>query len=302
MKRLIFVPSVCNITAGQVYSDRYHHLFSLLVENMGFELHYVSQVPVVNDAEIIIVYGPQHSWWDFGMPLLKINKNIPIIGYVADLWSWHVSPYEVNMPQMLNRYNVILSSCNYAFRTLYNEFMGKRVLFPNFYATKNRYDSIPFEKEKINKLLITGSCAGFFYPLRNHVLNGVPKANMDQLVATRETYDGDNYAKIISNYYCSLASSSIYNMAVTKYHEIAATGTLLIANNAEDVEMTGFKPNEHYVEINKENAVSKILDVLSNHEKYEHIRKAGMEYVRKNHSVNSRYEQLKTIINGLLKK
>jgi uncharacterized membrane protein YcgQ (UPF0703/DUF1980 family) len=96
-----------------------------------------------------------------------------------------------------------------------------------------------------------------------------------------------------------LSTSSKFNYVLAKYLEIPAVGSLLIANETNDLKKIGFIAGEHYVSITKENALETIYECLDNPDKYIEIRKNGMGFVRRNHSINNRFEQLKNILNEI---
>jgi len=306
MKGLIYMPKHCK----QYLGDRYSVLFNMIVNNIkGFKFEYNNSPSIPKDTDIVIVYGPQHSWPNVYSNLAKLDKKIKVIGYVADLWSYGNKVFENNMKNLLDRYDVVLSSCDYAFKKLWGNWIQKRTLFPNFFAPHERYANIPYNDSPIRKLLITGAM-GTFYPLRVLVRSSLdtnlhfspphPGFHGNYKNSGKDIYVKDDYAKLINNYSCSLGTSSIYNMAVTKYFEIMASGSLLIADETEDSELAGLIANKYFVPITRDNAIDVIQDCLNNPDKYEHIQKQGMEYTRNNHSVINRFEQLKDIIYNLV--
>lgn len=125
----------------------------------------------------------------------------------------------------------------------------------------------------------------------------------------------ENYIKCLNNYFCSLGINGGRKVQVVlmKHVEIPATGCLLLSEKFYDLDIAGFKPGEHYVEIKAQYLVDsarnqyvktdlsqKIIDVLQHPGRYEHIRKNGMEFTRKNHATSNRFKLLDKIIEGLL--
>ena len=75
-----------------------------------------------------------------------------------------------------------------------------------------------------------------------------------------------------------------------------------MANETTDLGKAGFISNRHYVPITKENVYEKITQCLKNPNEYSDIRREGMEFVRKNHSINNRMDFLKSVFEDLLNK
>ena len=90
-----------------------------------------------------------------------------------------------------------------------------------------------------------------------------------------------------------------FNYALAKHYEIPATGSLLIADETNDLKRAGFIADKHYISVNRSNILEKIRSCLRNPKDYEIIRKAGMAFSRKNHSINNRIELFGKILEDL---
>jgi hypothetical protein len=77
---------------------------------------------------------------------------------------------------------------------------------------------------------------------------------------------------------------------------------LLLANEIDDLKKAGFVPYRHYVPITRADVLVRIDKCLKNPNDYDHIRREGMEFVRKNHSVVNRIERLRKIFDDLMNK
>jgi hypothetical protein len=146
------------------------------------------------------------------------------------------------------------------------------------------------------KCLLSGSLNPKVYPLRTFVKNNAG----GMVVHKPPRYVGDDYARLLNSYFCGIATPSIFNYALGKYYEIPAAGSLLLACEIADYGKAGFIPNQHYIPITKSNVISIIKRCLKNPEEYEHIRKRGMKFVRKNHSVTNRMDILKAMFGRLM--
>jgi hypothetical protein len=148
------------------------------------------------------------------------------------------------------------------------------------------------------RCLLSGSSNPKVYPLRSFI-----KKNGGKLVDYKPPkYVGDSYAKLLNSYFCCATSSSIFNYAGSKYYEIPAAGSLLLANEISDLKRAGFIPNKHYVPINKTNVIKTISHCLKNPATYEHIRIEGMKFVHENHTLTNRMTMLKILFEEMLDK
>jgi hypothetical protein len=309
IKGYIFMPAQCK----NYSTDRYLKFFEMFKEKDGFELGYSNSPQVPPDADVVIAHsGPQHSWPDSMMNLVHLPKRTKLIAYMGDPWSHGNKILEANMPRMLERADAILSCTEYCFNHFWGKFKGKMVWFPNFFAPFERFD-LPIRNIKdINteRLLITGSTFESFYPIRASALKTVPMGkirviqhpgfhpNLDK--AEKEGhYVRDKYAEVLNSYFVSLCCSTVWKCMVAKYVEIAAAGSLVLADDCPDVRKAGLQANVHFVPITKDNMLGMLNDVLAHPQKYDAIRHNGREYARAHHSERSRYTQLRGLIKSL---
>lgn len=121
---------------------------------------------------------------------------------------------------------------------------------------------------------------------------------------------GKDYAKCLNRYFCGLGINGgrKTQAAIMKHFEIPAAGSLMLAEPFPDLDRAGFVPGKHYVEIKAEykgyyetvtDVIERVMEVLQNPDAYQEIRRAGTEFVRKNHSINNRWIQLRKIIKEL---
>ena len=196
---------------------------------------------------------------------------------------------------MFERCDLIISFAYEYFAKIYIQFLSKYKFVPKSFAPHGRYAQFLFNDKPKMKCLLSGSLNNDVYPLRSLIVN---KHHVD-IEHKPPTYVGDDYAKLLHSYFCCVTSASIFNYVLAKYFEIAATGSLLLANETKDSKRLGFIPNKHYIPITKDNVFTKIEQCLENPANYNTIRREGMEFVRKNHSVVNRIEQLKRIFDEL---
>jgi hypothetical protein len=312
MKGLIVTPA----RRKNTFYDHYICFFEKIKEELGFNIVYTDDLKVSSNIDVVIAHAvPQRTYGDALMGLATLNKNVKLIGYLHDLHPFNDKKYKKRMKTMLNRYDIILSDREELLKKHYPDYSDKIVFFPNFFAPHIRYTSLEFNKFPIFKCLLSGYIKRKkeqVYPLRNFVFDNIDKSKVviiphpgyvksrKEVLADESYYIGDGYAKKLHSYFCCLATSSKFNIVLVKYLEIPATGSLLIANETTDLKKAGFISGEHYISITEKNAFEVIYECLDNYSKYTQIRKNGMNFVRKNHSINNRFEQLKGILEDIV--
>lgn len=312
MKGLIVMPARRKST----FYDYYACLFEKIKEEFGFDILYANNLKVPSNIDVVITHAvPQRTYGSALMDLATLDKNIKLVGYLHDLHPFNDKKYRKRVIKMLDRYDVVLVDGKEIFEKYYPGYSDKVVFFPKFFAPHTRYVDFEFNKKPIVKCLLSGYIKRKkeqVYPLRNFIFDNIDRSKVviiphpgyvrsrKDLLSDESYYVGDRYAKKLHSHFCCLATSSKYNVVLAKYLEISATGSLLVANETKDLKKAGFVSGEHYVSITKENALEVIYECLDNPDKYIKIRKAGMEFVRKNHSVNNRFKQFKKILEGLV--
>jgi len=305
MKGLILTPA-CR--KNMFYNDKFDLLFKMISEEFGFDILYTDNIEVPSDVDVIIAHSVPDKWnVDSLMCLANLDKNVKLIGYLHNLHGDKI--VEGNRLKMLDRYDIILSPAEKTFKEKYSDNIDKFVFFPNFFAPSERYEKFELNESPISKCLFTGAIDSA-YPLRSFIFDNADRSKVSimphpgyknsstEIQNDEFYYVGDRYAEKLHSYFCCLATSSIYNYLLTKYLEIPAVGSLLIADETNDLREAGFIAGEHYVSITKENALETIYECLDDTKKYMDVRRNGMEFVRNNHSIDNRFEQIKRIING----
>lgn len=257
------------------------------------------------DLNVLIFYSNPHSSKEL-MDLGNIPTGTKVIQFCDDL---HAGNVLANFRKTFKRADRIIGPYAIAFRKKFPQYISKFVPFRRFFAPDERYTILPYNKKPIMKCLLTGAAYDVHYPLRMIIKNAL-KADKElrglmeinwHIVSPKRPGEtapayGDEYAKRLNAYFCGVTSSTKNHYAVTKYMEIPATGSLLLADQTSDSDDAGFIPHKHYVPITIDTVIALIKKVLSNPTVYEGIRRQGMEFVRANYSVKNRFEQLKGII------
>ena len=265
-------------------------------DTFNFEIRYADKVDVDSDTDIVLMFGvPYHNRPKMIPGLLNLDKKIKLIMWTGDIQCHANEICRKGKLQVFNRCNLIVSTSHEFFQKKYPQFMSKHYFMPKYFAPHEHYSNLKLNETPIMKCMVSGAAAPKFYPLRNFLIK-----NGKGLIVRGKRFKGKSYANLLHSYFCCATSSSIYNYALTKYYEIPATGSLLIADESKDLKRVGFIPNKHYVPITKANAIGKIKHCLENPEDYMDIRKNGMKYVHENHSLKNRMLDLEKIFNTLL--
>ena len=265
---------------------------------------------VTNDVDLVLGFAWEQRYRKAMEAAITLDKNIQFILYMHDV-HWAYELRNEGTTKLLQRADLILVPYYCYFKRMWPQFVEKAIFFPHFFAPHDRYCGLEYNKNPKMKCLLTGNIKPDRYPIRwavnEVVLNNEklrdsidvlrhPRHAKTQYWTRENGGEVEEYAKTINEYFCAVIDSSTWNLLLTKYFEIPAAGTLLLADEPEDGEEAGFIPWEHYVPITKENVVSQIGHCLENPKEYEKIRRQGMEFVQEHHSVNNRFDQFGEIL------
>ena len=234
--------------------------------------------------------------------LITLDSGIKLILYMHDI---HYAKERRNegATKLLDRADLVLVPYWSYFKRAWPQFVDKAVFFPHFFASHDRYCSLEFHENPKMKCLLTGNIKSNRYPIRWRVSEAAirddkmkqsidilrhPRHAKTQHWTREEGGKRTEYGKTINEYFCSVADASKWHLLLTKYLEIPAAGALLLGDEPEDGRKVGLIPGEHYLLVSKDNVLDYIYDCLENPEKYNKIRRQGMEFVRANHSVENR--------------
>jgi hypothetical protein len=263
----------------------------------GFKFQYSDEVDVLPNTDVVIMFGvPYHNRPKIVPGILDLNKKTKLIMAIGDVQCYNKKECLENKIKVYERCDLIIASSYEYFANIYPQFLFKFKFLGESFCPHDRYVNLSFNDNPKLKCLLSGSI-GFAYPLRSFI-----KQNMKSGIDYRNnTYaKGDKYAELLHSYFCCVTCSSIFSYAVTKHLEIPASGSLLLCDETKDLNRMGFIPYKHYIPITKDNVFKKIKDCLVNSKDYNKIRKEGMEFVRKHHSINNRVEEFKEIFSSLM--
>ncbi len=321
VKGTILVPA---IYFNNYVNDRFICLWNMLKDNLGFTIQTVEDSIISSDINVVIITTLPHYWSIESIrKLIDLKRSVKIIAFLQDphtsrgFVAGHRFPKESGIGrETWDRFDIVLANCDEKFREWFPQYVSKSVWFPEFFGPYERYGDLKFNKNPKVQCLLIGTIGGKepqVYPLRKFIRdNRDPKKVVyvespgsfvkPSLVKDKRIYFGDRFAKLLHSYFCCVTDSASkeYNYVLGKRLEIPAAGSLLLADECNDSKKMGFVPHEHYIPVTKGSVFSQIDRCLGDPTKYTKIRKSGMEFVRKNHSINNRFKQLEEIIEGLL--
>lgn len=153
----------------------------------------------------------------------------------------------------------------------------------------------------IRKTLQAGAVNWSFYPWRCFV-----RATMDCKSSVsclhgygnaREGFEGNDFIFIIWAHFAGVTSGSRLRYVVSKFFEIPAAGSLLLApqDMLPYLKILGFSPGTNMLSFNESNLASSIASIHRNPTKYQKIRKEGYNFIRDRHTCGQRAHKLNQI-------
>lgn len=189
----------------------------------------------------------------------------------------------------------------------YPEFSSKMEWFPHFVNTEIFRDY--GIKKHINLLMI--GAVNELYPLRQKIIKSY-KGNPSFVYRKHPGYQtfnnhdeyqyfvGDNYVKELNRAKIVFTCPSVFYYPVIKYFEVLACKTLLLAPTFPELEDLGFIPGYHFVPINEDNFMDKATYFMENEAERQQIAEQGYQFIRKDHSVETRAKQLVRSIRNII--
>ena len=273
------------------------HIYFAIRDYYGFELKYEDKIDIDANTDVVIMFGmPYHNRPDIVPGFSDLSKKTKLIMFVGDVHCYDNKDCLRNKITVFDRCDLIVSQSYTHFAEVYPQFLSKFKFLPEFFTPHERYTQLPFNENPKLRCLLSGSVS-HAYPLRSFV-----KENKTSEIdyRNRKYAAGDNYAKLLHSYFCCITCSSMFKYILSKHLEIPATGSLLLTDETEDLKRIGFVPYQHYIPVTKKDVLTKIHECLKKPNDYNKIRKEGMEFVRKNHSLNNRIEAFKEIFNTFM--
>lgn len=191
----------------------------------------------------------------------------------------------------------ILSFYWYHYKKLYKINKSNLFCFPRL-APNNSI--IEINNNPDMKILLSGSLSKQ-YPMRKYLKN--LNHSSIKILTHKDNIRGEDYYKYINKFVCAFSCCSNKNTPyiVSKFFEIPATGTLLLAYDEfvrEPLKELGFIDGVNYISCNKNNIIKKIEWIcdIKNKEKVYKIRKNGQELVVSKHTLKNRFDFIYNLV------
>ncbi len=260
---------------------------------------YYTDTPTFEDVDFGVVYAvPYHNRPKLPPGLLATDPRVKLIDFYEDLECWDFAECIKNKLLAFERFDVLVGPFNETFSKWYPQFLHKHIYFPHYFAPFEKFAALEPDPNPIMKCLLSGKGVVHIngnncYPFRQYILDKVPT---DILKYGESSIKFADYPKFLNSYFCAIATGAVSQLAVAKYLEIPAAGTLLLAEEINDAVLLGLKANVHYVPITRETVVEKIREVLRNPERYIEMRDRATKLVRENHSELNRFKEFENIL------
>jgi spore maturation protein CgeB len=195
-----------------------------------------------------------------------------------------------------------------AFIRFYPEFKEKLIWLPH-HVNPSLYKDYGLQKT-INMLLM-GAVSPKIYPLRSKILHTM-KNKQGFVYHTHPGYRKfskkeisnlfvyENYAREINRAKMFFTCDSVYHYPISKYYQVLACKTLLLAPSSQEVMDLGFISGEHFVEINSSNFEEKANYYSRNETELNRIADNGFKMVSEKHTTAVRASQLLENIHSII--
>jgi hypothetical protein len=309
MNKVIILPTIFK-EMKSVLSDQFPQLFKQVKRKTGSELIYTDSLNgLPKNAGSLLIFVNAHAR-ALALQAASLSKKTRLLLYIAaPHWT------DQSFAPAIKRADVILSGSRRLLLKRWPEAAGKLIFIGNFFAPHRRYVSLNRKADQTMRCLMTGHKNRDVYPFRAFVKNLVIKDRSARSMIKimlhprwekrrpRADYEipaalNGDYARVLNQYHCGIASGSRFGYVLAKYFEIPAAGSLLLAPRVSDAAEIGLIPGRHYVAVNERNLLSTVADCLAYPWKYRKIKEEGTRYVRKYHSVKNRAAGIAEVFDG----
>ncbi|MHA1342109.1 MAG: glycosyltransferase [Promethearchaeota archaeon] len=241
------------------------------------------------ELDVIIAYEP-----GYGCPFIKYQRGKPDLKYIQ-FSDPHLDVTERLKYILNNDFSYLLVI--YYNPTIYHfkNFPKEKIVhfpwaIPEIFINKG-----PIKNSNQDKIMIFGQTHEKIYETRRwcekfKFVDSMPYSAINKVLNDIE------YFRWLQNFDAIIAAGSLnpkYRLVMVKYFEIAASGALLFAQEAEDLDLLGFKDFQNCIIFNKKNFEKKAQDFLQNREDYLKIRENGRNLILERHTLQKRIEFLK---------
>lgn len=213
--------------------------------------------------------------------------------------------YDMKKSNYYEYFDMIFVSYRGPFMKLYPHVDENRVVWvPHGY---NPEFNVKFNTAPKNKILLSGAI-GSLYPVRKLIKKYFEhnKGKIDYKKHPHYNNIDKQYPSLLNKYVGCVTDCLVLNYTISKYFEIPATGSLLLAKIPEsgpysdDISKLGFIDGVNFMSIDETNYIERIDYVLDpkNRAIIDDIRFNGYNMIRANHSLSIRVTQIIQTINS----
>ena len=236
-------------------------------------------------------------------PSIKINVLIDDIHQTGD--------NKIKIINDLAKCKKIFSTYAYLFKNFYNNTILNEI--PVHFLPHSCRFMIEFNKNPVNKILLSGRLNKFIYPVRQMMYEKCKSCDYIEYLRPNVKYRikkdhpkyiyGERYIKCLNNYIaCFTCEAHIGRpYLLKKFFEIPGSGSLLLTINPVTKKYfteLGFIDNTHYISATTSNIEDKIKFILNpeNRKTIDEIRMNGYELVKSKHMYYHRADLMDSII------
>ncbi len=314
-KGAILIPSFYKSSFISV--GRYLNLLNEFNKDFGFDIIETDDFTDTSYGVVIVLKSPNKGAFDLMSGVKSLPKSTKVILYLSDLHSndevkacglsTQPSEFYHKMKEMCERADLIICPYKSSFLYKYPEFEYKFKFFPHFVDDSYTFPEVSCARNQ--QCLVSGALCTTVYPIRlkaykhrlavNSPFVSLSHPGYFKSLSGNKYVVGQRYIAYLGKYMCALTTSSCFDYTVSKYFEIPAAGSLLIASHSRDLDELGFIDGVNYIKVDLDNVIDKTKEVLYNINLYNNIRKAGQELVLANYTKSIAYTNLKHYIEEL---
>lgn len=231
----------------------------------------------------------------FSAPYLKYDAQKPKLKYLV-LGDPHYESEKKQRYFLDNGFSYILAYYYNPFLYYFKIVPPEKILYFPWSVPEELVNKNKIETHNQDSLLIFGTTSHECYETRVWCKGFDFVKSTDYSGVERKGLTGKNYFDWLRQQDAVIAAHSLasqWRHVIAKYFEIPASGCLMFAQEAEDLELLGFEDNKNCVTFNKGNFEKKAKEYLNNRKAYIPIREAGRDLILERHTLSKRINWLK---------
>lgn len=237
--------------------------------------------------DLILTYGWRYSKDFAGLGNIKIPKVHITVDYGRPQGILKQNKF-INQ----NKYDLLFAISQNAYRLMTEDLPHIPIRIIPFSVDTNLYR--PLNTPKENMALAAFNSRADVYPDRakmQRILRQMGIKTITKKVIHKNLINAINKCKV------TVTSNNIFKSLSMRYTETLACGGFLLANKPEDLEFVGLEDGKHLVLYKGVKDFKKKVKYYMSHDtERKKIEKAGMKFVRKNHSCKVRVKQMTDIL------